>query len=556
MRGLLVRYAWRLVWVTLVLVGASGAQQNTACSSCHEDVAKKIKSSTHATVECSTCHPRHENFPHPAGVPKPQCSQCHPSVARQNAQGVHGQARSRGNAAAPDCLVCHGSPHETLSPSSLQFRQAVPDTCGMCHDDVVRQYRTSVHGKALAQGVRNAPLCTDCHGEHDIISPRQAASPVSPTHIRDTCAKCHGDVRLSRRFGLPADAVISFDASYHGLAGRAGSQSVANCGSCHGYHNILPSSDPKSSINPKNLPATCGKCHPGAGTRFALGSIHWLAGNKEPPAVGWVRGLYLGIIPVTIGLMLLHNLADWFRKLRNLRLAPSGVSHAMRPPQRPEIRMYSAERLQHVFLLTSFSVLVWTGFALKYPDQFWSRPLLAWETWFPVRATIHRIAGAVMIGVALAHVMSLVFSRRLRGHWREMWPRTGDAREGLLNLAYLLGLRSKKPKLSSHGYVEKAEYWAVVWGTAVMAITGVLLWAVKYSLAWLPKEWLDVATAVHFYEAILATLSILVWHFYFVIFDPEVYPMDTAWLTGESPRMRETHHSEGPPAGDRPPARP
>jgi cytochrome b subunit of formate dehydrogenase len=218
--------------------------------------------------------------------------------------------------------------------------------------------------------------------------------------------------------------------------------------------------------------------------------------------------------------------------------------------------MYPAERIQHLLLLTSFSVLVWTGFALKYPDQFWSRPLLAWETWFPVRATIHRIAGAVMIGVALAHVMSLILSRRLRGHWREMWPRTGDAREGLLNLAYLLGLRSRKPKLSSHGYVEKAEYWAVVWGTAVMAITGVLLWAVKYSLVWLPKEWLDVATAVHFYEAILATLSILVWHFYFVIFDPEVYPMDTAWLTGESPRMRETHHSEGPQAGDRPPARP
>ncbi len=561
MRGLFVRYTLGLVWTGVVMAGLALAQ-DAGCSSCHEDVAKKIKSSTHATLDCSTCHPRHEKFPHPAGVPKPECAQCHGSVAISEAEGVHGVARSHGNQAAPDCLVCHGSPHETLRPSSQQFREKVPATCGMCHDDVVRQYLASVHGKALAAGVRNAPLCTDCHGEHDIIPPRQAASPVNPSHIRATCARCHGDVRLSRRFGLPPDVVVSFDASYHGLAGRTGSESVANCASCHGYHNILPSSDPKSSINPKNLPRTCGKCHPGAGTRFALGTIHWQAGNEEPEAVRWVRGLYLGIIPITIGLMLLHNLADWFWKLRRMRLqplgqaGPAGAFPASRAPWRPEIRMYRPERIQHLLLLTSFSVLVWTGFALKYPGQFWSRPLLAWETWFPVRATIHRIAGGVLIGVALTHMISLVASRRLRAHWRDMWPRAGDAREGLLNLSYLLGLRSRKPRLSSHGYVEKAEYWAVVWGTAVMAITGVMLWAVNYTLTWLPKEWLDVATSIHFYEAVLATLSIVVWHFYFVIFDPEVYPMDTAWLTGESPRRRDSQPPEGPAAGDHDSANP
>ena len=553
MRGSLVCYVWRLAWAVVACVGPVCAQQEAACSSCHDDVAKKIKTSTHATQECSTCHPRHESFPHPAGAPKPQCTQCHGSVAIAEAQGVHGVARQHGNQAAPDCLLCHGSPHETLRPSSQQFREKVPDTCGMCHDDVVRQYRDSVHGKALAKGVRSAPLCTDCHGEHNIIPPKQAASPVNPLHVRDTCARCHGDLRLSSRFGLPSDVVVSFDASFHGLAGRSGSQSVANCASCHGYHDIRPSSDAKSSINPKNLPQTCGKCHPGAGTRFALGPIHWLPGNKEPKAVGWVRDLYLGIIPLTIGLMLLHNLADWFRKLRALRLRPSSHSGPWGAPSpaRMELRMYRFERIQHVLLLTSFAVLVWTGFALKYPAQFWSKPLLAWETSFPLRATVHRVAGAVMIGVSLAHIIALMVNRSLREHWREMWPRVGDAREGLLNLAYLLGLRPHKPRLSSHGYVEKAEYWAVIWGTAVMAITGVMLWAVKYTLAWLPKEWLDVATAIHFYEAVLATLSILVWHFYFVIFDPEVYPMDTAWITGRSPRLRELHHAEGSPAGDR-----
>jgi cytochrome b subunit of formate dehydrogenase len=84
--------------------------------------------------------------------------------------------------------------------------------------------------------------------------------------------------------------------------------------------------------------------------------------------------------------------------------------------------------------------------------------------------------------------------------------------------------------------MEKAEYWALVWGGAVMAITGVALWATNWMLAWLPKSVLDFATAVHFYEAVLATLAVFVWHFYAVIFDPDVYPMDTAWLTGRSSR--------------------
>jgi hypothetical protein len=67
---------------------------------------------------------------------------------------------------------------------------------------------------------------------------------------------------LMSRFRVPTDRVVSFDASYHGLALRAGSQTVANCGSCHGIHLVLPSSDPRSSVNPDRLPETCGQCHP------------------------------------------------------------------------------------------------------------------------------------------------------------------------------------------------------------------------------------------------------------------------------------------------------
>jgi cytochrome b subunit of formate dehydrogenase len=125
-----------------------------------------------------------------------------------------------------------------------------------------------------------------------------------------------------------------------------------------------------------------------------------------------------------------------------------------------------------------------------------------------------------------------------------------DVYEGLAGIAYNLGLRNTKPRKSSHSYIEKAEYWAVVWGAVVMAGTGFALWANSFMLRFFPKWLLDVATSVHFYEAVLATLAIVVWHFYFVIFDPDVYPMDTAWLTGRSPRRQTDSHSEHHVAGD------
>jgi cytochrome b subunit of formate dehydrogenase len=455
-------------------------------------------------------------------------------------------ARKAGNEGAPDCALCHGSAHELLPPKSQAFRSAVPDTCGMCHSDVADQYRSSVHGKAMANGIAEAPLCTDCHGEHKIIKHTNDASPVNAAHIRDTCGQCHGDVRLTRKFGLPSDRLVSFDSSFHGLAAKSGSQTVANCASCHGVHNILPSSDPKSTINPKNLAKTCGQCHPGAGTRFAIGQVHMAQGQTELPALRWIRQFYLLLIPVTIGLMLLHQGGDWIRKLIRLRftkrVARRAPLNAAAEVGHGELRMLPFERLQHALLVISFFTLVWTGFALKYPDTWWARPLLLLEGTHSIRSIVHRIAALVFIAVSLTHVVSLIVNRKLRNHWKEMLPNLNDPREAMAGFAYNLGLGSTPPFRSAHSYVEKAEYWAVVWGAVVMAATGLLLWANNLAMRMLPKSWLDIATSVHFYEALLATLAILVWHFYSIIFDPDVYPLNTAFLTGFT--VKKTEHSK------------
>ena len=96
----------------------------------------------------------------------------------------------------------------------------------------------------------------------------------------------------------------------------------------------------------------------------------------------------------------------------------------------------------------------------------------------------------------------------------------------------------------SFTYAEKAEYWALIWGTIVMAVTGMMLWAEVAVGNYFPRWWLDVATAVHFYEAVLATLAILVWHFYQVFFDPDAYPMNWAWWDGQVPA--EHYRAEHP----------
>ena len=315
-----------------------------------------------------------------------------------------------------------------------------------------------------------------------------------------------------------------------------------------------PSSDPLSTVNLRNLPQTCGKCHPGAGTRFAISQVHLPLGNAEAAPLRIVRQFYLLIIPVTIGLMLLHQGGDWVRKMWRLRFQRA----TWRPKTVPRashggIRMLPFERLEHAVMAISFITLVWTGFALKYPDQWWARPLLMLEGATSMRSIIHRVAAVVFMAVAVTHLISLIVSRKLRQHWLEMIPKMRDGREALSNFAYNIGLGDTPPGRSDHSYVEKAEYWAVIWGAIVMAGSGLMLWANNLAMKFFPKFWLDIATSIHFYEAVLATLAIVVWHFYSVIFDPDVYPLNTAFLTGRSVKKDEAPVAELAPqhvAGD------
>ena len=160
-------------------------------------------------------------------------------------------------------------------------------------------------------------MCSDCHGEHLILGPKEQGSLVNASRVSmATCGRCHNDERLELRYNLPADRVPSYADSYHGLALRGGSQSVANCASCHGVHNIFRSNDPRSTVNAANLSKTCGNCHAGAGDHFRIGPVHVrITTGAAHPVVKWIRWTYLLLIPMTLGFMILHNLIDFFAKL-------------------------------------------------------------------------------------------------------------------------------------------------------------------------------------------------------------------------------------------------
>jgi cytochrome b subunit of formate dehydrogenase len=158
-----------------------------------------------------------------------------------------------------------------------------------------------------------------------------------------------------------------------------------------------------------------------------------------------------------------------------------------------------------------------------------------------LRGIIHRIAGVILIAAGVYHVVYVVITREGRKLLRDLVPVPKDAVDVVGTMGHSLGLIRKKPQYARFNYAEKAEYWALVWGTALMAGTGIMLWAKVLFGNLLDRWWLDAATAVHFYEAILATLAIIVWHLYQVLFDPDVYPMNWAWWDG---RMSVKHYRE------------
>lgn len=543
------------------------------CASCHETEAEVYKwhgrerTGTDADIpDCYDCHGAHDVFHssskksrvNPINLPQ-TCGHCHENIdlvkkhhillerpVEVYENSVHGKAALGGVYLAATCNDCHstdGTAHIILSPgdarSSINHFN-VPHTCGKCHKSVENDYWEGIHGQLTERGETDSPVCTDCHGEHGILSPDDPRSPVSPTRVAmATCSPCHESARLNEKYGVPTGRLKTWVDSYHGLKSRAGDITVANCASCHGAHRILPHTDPTSSISPLNLQQTCGNCHPGISETLAKTPIHGTPGVSSTKLANVVRYIYMVAIVVIIGLMIIHWLIDLRAQIKKVM------------QKKQVVRMTLNELWQHMFLTVTFIVLVITGFSLRFSESGWVKFLFGWEGGFPLRGIIHRVAAVLFIMAAIWHVVYLS-SRRGRQFLADIFPVKEDFTQFFQMVLFNLGIRKKSPGFGRFSYMEKAEYWALVWGTVIMIISGFFLWFDNIAVRWFAKGFLDIMLVVHYYEAWLAFLAILIWHMYSVVFRPGVYPMNPSWLTGKMPEEMFVHEhpDEQPVAAD------
>ncbi len=538
------------------------------CSGCHDDVTeiytvhgRGVVGESKYIPGCADCHGTHRILPstdrhaltNPINLPN-TCGSCHEDSTliedlhikfkhpiRVYSMSIHGRATAGGLYQAASCNDCHstgGSAHRILPPSDPESSIAhfnIHETCGQCHNAISQDYLIGVHGQLMERGEVDTPTCTSCHGEHGILPTEDSRSPVSANRLAEaTCTPCHESAALNEKYDLPTGRLQSFVDSYHGLKSMAGDRSVANCASCHGAHLILPSDDERSSVNPANLQRTCGHCHQGINEDVARQPIHETATGHRTGIAALVKTIYLILIFAVIGGMVLHWVIDLIKQINR-------VIH-----KTPQVRrMFPGEVFQHSVLAISFTVLVVTGFSLRFYDSWWSHLMFGREGGYAVRGIIHRGAAVLMIFGAIWHTLYISLTARGREFIKDMVPTLNDAVQFFQKMRYNVGLSKEQPNFGRFTYVEKAEYWALIWGTVVMVITGFALWYDNEVVRHVPRGFLDVMLVIHYYEAWLAFLAILVWHMYATVFNPEVYPMNPSWIHGMMPQDMYEHEHPG-----------
>jgi formate dehydrogenase gamma subunit len=531
--------------------------ERARCGPCHEDIQEVFDSSVHGYAlkrgnprapACGGCHGAHDIAPssdpdsatHHENLPS-TCATCHgtaglltnemvklPQPFASYSRSVHGHGCEEGMPVAASCADCHGV-HDLRGvndPDSRINRANISATCGQCHQDVHEEYDQSIHGLALRAGVSDSPTCNDCHGEHLILS---ATDPDSRVYSRklatETCGTCHDDPVIIAKYRLQGGVVGSYVDSYHGWATRGDYASSASCVSCHTAHAVLPEAHPESTVHPDNVLATCQKCHESADYRFAASYTHEAVSITANPVNKWIRTIYIGMILAVIGGMLLHNLVILNYYAMEKRRQGEAAAWVR--------RMDLSQVIQHMLLTVSFIALVVTGFALRFPEAWWVRRLAYIGMSEPVRANLHRIFAGVLVLASLYHVYYLVCTRRGLRELKAIAPAWLDVKQFLENMQFYTWQRKQHVRFGRYDYTQKAEYWALVWGTLVMAVTGFVLWFPEQAVRLFPWWAVTAAQTIHYYEAWLATLAIIVWHLFFVMFHPEAYPMSWTWITGK-----------------------
>lgn len=329
------------IWVSKGKAGEMSQETEAYCLSCHGDETLSItlpsgeqlslyispevlETSIHSPlgIECEACHTEIKTYPHPkipynsrrelSRVYYQACKKCHSANYDKTLDSMHAQVAAEGNLEAPVCTDCHGS-HAVRPPD--EPRSLISETCGRCHTEIYNTYKYSIHGAdLLLKNNPDVPVCTDCHGVHNIQDPRTVQFRIETPEM---CAHCHANKELMSKYGLSSDVYNLYKTSWHGVdvsVYKARWPTIwhdsAVCTDCHGIHDILPTHDPASRVNPDNLLQTCQKCHPDASPNWtgAWTGHYEVSLQRTPfvyytaifyksfsPFVLWLSGIYVGL---------------------------------------------------------------------------------------------------------------------------------------------------------------------------------------------------------------------------------------------------------------------
>ncbi len=193
------------------------------------------------------------------------------------------------------------------------------------------------------------------------------------------------------------------------------------------------------------------------------------------------------------------------------------------------------EQIQHVILIVSFALLIVTGLPMLLGTGVSGA--------FSLRTWIHHLAGATLIVLALYHTFWILLTEEGRRDFGSVMPRVQDVRDLVQFVKYQLGKSDDPPQFDKFDPFEKFEYFAVVWGSIIMIVTGLMMWFFELTLRVFPKWVYDLVLLIHGYEAVLAFLAVILGHLYNVHLKPGVFPMSRVWLDGKMTlRKLKEHH--------------
>ena len=195
-------------------------------------------------------------------------------------------------------------------------------------------------------------------------------------------------------------------------------------------------------------------------------------------------------------------------------------------------------RMQHLALAAGVIILIISGLPIKFHDTIVAKIFFELTGGITVSRIIHRIGATLLIIVSIWHLTYITLTKNGRSDFKQLLPTMKDFKDFLQNIRYFMGVTKEKPKFGRFSYVEKFDYWAVYWGMVIMILSGLLLWFNNFFLGVVPKFVFDIATEVHSDEAMLATLAIVIWHWYNVHFNPEVFPFNPTIFTGKISKTR------------------